>query len=103
MELNLRNFVNAGIGIVKVTQNKIEENKKSFLKAYEDLVAKGAADKTESSMRVRDLTSKLEAGVKDTSSTIKKNFAELKSIISAPRNPSPDKGEVNKRQTKVLV
>ncbi|EQA37108.1 hypothetical protein LEP1GSC047_0803 [Leptospira inadai serovar Lyme str. 10] len=82
MNLEMMSIVNAGIGIIRAGQARIENTKMTIKKGFEDLAAKGAADKSESSVRLRDLTIKVVDSVKETNTTIQKNWDEVRSKLS---------------------
>ncbi|EQA43388.1 hypothetical protein LEP1GSC050_1366 [Leptospira broomii serovar Hurstbridge str. 5399] len=94
MNLEMMNIVNAGIGIIRAGQARIENTKMTIKKGFDDLAAKGAADKSESSVRLRDLTIKVVDSVKETNATIEKNWNEVRSKLSNSVNGfSPKEAE----------
>ncbi|EQA46919.1 hypothetical protein LEP1GSC050_0705 [Leptospira broomii serovar Hurstbridge str. 5399] len=81
MEIELMNMVNAGIGVVNLGKEEFERTKEIIIKKYEEFVAKGAADKSESSTRIRDLSIKVADSVKESKATIEKNAVEVRDKV----------------------
>ncbi|TGK15248.1 hypothetical protein EHO61_16335 [Leptospira fluminis] len=82
MALEMMTLVNAGIGIVRTGQAEVDKTKASMTKKFEELVAKGASDSSESSVRLRDLATKIVDSVVQTNTTIEKNWTDIRSKFS---------------------
>ncbi|PJZ70612.1 hypothetical protein CH373_06605 [Leptospira perolatii] len=78
MDQQALNIINACFGIIKTGQEMKEETRAKLLKAYQDFSAKGAADMSESSVRVRDLADKFVTGLEELVHTAEKDYDDIK-------------------------
>lgn len=81
MQIELMNIVNAGIGVVNLGKEELEKTQAIIIKKYEEFVAKGAADKSESSTRIRDMSMKVADSVKESKATIEKGTIEVRDKV----------------------
>lgn len=53
IEKNLHDVLNAGLGFFQTVQGRFETLQKDIVSSYEDLVSKGAADKSQLAEKIR--------------------------------------------------
>ncbi|EPG65348.1 chemotaxis protein [Leptospira wolffii] len=78
MEKQILDILNAGLGIVKSGQEGLEKAKADFTKSFQELAAKGAADNSESSVRVREFVDKFLNEAKEVSTAATKTYEDTR-------------------------
>ncbi|TGK17964.1 chemotaxis protein [Leptospira fluminis] len=78
MEKQILDILNAGLGIVKTGQEGLEKAKAEFTKSFQDLAAKGAADNSESSVRVREFVDKFLNEAKELTTAAGKSYEDVR-------------------------
>ncbi|EQA46045.1 hypothetical protein LEP1GSC050_2989 [Leptospira broomii serovar Hurstbridge str. 5399] len=78
MEKQILDVLNAGLGIVKTGQEGLEKAKAEFTKSFQELAAKGAADNSESSVRVREFVDKLLNEAKELTTAAGKGYEDTR-------------------------
>lgn len=95
MEKQLLDILNAGIGLLKSGQEGLDKAKVDLEKTYGELVAKGAADNSEGSVKIRESVDKLLNEIKEVSTVAGKNYEETRGKIVEKYNQISE--EIKKR------
>ncbi|PJZ71324.1 chemotaxis protein [Leptospira perolatii] len=78
MEKQILDILNAGLGVLKTGQEGLEKAKAEFNKSFQELAAKGAADNSEASVRVREFVDKLLNEAKELSTAAGKSYEDAR-------------------------
>ncbi|TGL81440.1 phasin-related domain-containing protein [Leptospira yasudae] len=82
MDQQIRDGLNAGFGVLKIGREQIESLKQSLNKNFQDLVAKGAADNSESVMRLREFVDTIFKRYSGLASQAEKGYEDVRSKFS---------------------
>lgn len=83
IEQGLRDTLNVGLGLFNTVAAKVEQLQKDVLKGYQELVTRGAQDKSEVAQNLRTGLGQGITSVKDARSKIEGIVAGQKAAISA--------------------
>lgn len=81
MEKQIMDILNAGLGILRSGQEGLDKAKVDLEKAYNDLVAKGSSDNSDSAVKIRESVDKLLNDVKELTSVAGKSYEETRAKI----------------------
>ncbi|EPG73432.1 hypothetical protein LEP1GSC058_3008 [Leptospira fainei serovar Hurstbridge str. BUT 6] len=93
MEKQILDVLNAGLGIVKTGQEGLEKAKAEFTKSFQELAAKGAADNSESSVRVREFVDKFLNEAKELTTAAGKGYEDTRAKILEKYNQLVDEAK----------
>lgn len=77
IEKNLQDILNAGIGLFKAGEGNFKTAFANLEKTFEDLKQKGAADQSQSAVKLREALENSIRGVKDVQSKAETNFTAI--------------------------
>ncbi len=81
MEKQILDVLNAGLGLIKASQEGLGKAKADLEKTYLELVTKGASDNSETTVKIRETVDKVINDIKEVTSVAGKNYEETRSKI----------------------
>jgi uncharacterized protein YjbJ (UPF0337 family) len=81
MEKQILDILNAGIGLFQSGKEGLDKAKGQLQTSYNELVAKGAQDNSEGSIKIRESVDKILTDIKEFSSVAGKNYDETRAKI----------------------
>jgi hypothetical protein len=81
MEKQILDILNAGIGLLQSGKEGLDKAKGQLQTSYNELVAKGAQDNSEASIKIRESVDKILTDIKEFSSVAGKNYDETRAKI----------------------
>ena len=81
MEKQILDILNAGIGLLQSGKEGMDKAKGQLQTSYNELVAKGAQDNSEGSIKIRESVDKILTDIKEFSSVAGKNYDETRAKI----------------------
>ncbi|EKO32743.1 hypothetical protein LEP1GSC161_1189 [Leptospira santarosai str. CBC1416] len=81
MEKQILDILNAGLGLIKASQEGLGKAKADLEKTYSELVTKGASDNSETTVKIRETVDKVINDIKEVTSVAGKNYEETRSKI----------------------
>lgn len=81
MEKQILDVLNAGLGLIKASQEGLGKAKADLEKTYLELVTKGASDNSEATVKIRETVDKVINDIKEVTSVTGKNYEETRAKI----------------------
>lgn len=81
MEQTILNILNAGIGLFHSGKEGLEKAKAELEKTYQELVARGSQDNSETAVKLREAVDKIVKDIQEFTSVAGKNYEETRSKI----------------------
>ncbi|ASP41288.1 chemotaxis protein [Leptospira interrogans] len=81
MEKQFLDVLNAGLGLIKASQEGLGKAKAVLEKTYMELVTKGASDNSEATVKIRETVDNVINDIKEVTSVAAKNYEESRAKI----------------------